>query len=152
MSLLVNQGSASGTELVAAALQHWKRAAVVGARTSGTDSIQTIIPLRQSGFVLILTTGRFLTPGGLGIDGTGITPDEVVEAPHGTRSLPAKTGSAQPDRDSIMTRTYNFSGRSAAQERHQELTRGGRRFGRLRKTPVLFSLFFRLRPVPASIP
>ena len=81
MSLLVNQGSASGTELVAAALQHWKRAAVVGARTSGTDSIQTIIPLRQSGFVLILTTGRFLTPGGLGIDGTGITPDVVVEAP-----------------------------------------------------------------------
>ena len=81
MSLLVNQGCASGTELVAAALQHWKRAVVVGSRTSGSDSIQTILPLRQSGFVLILTTGRFLTPAGLGIDGRGITPDVPVEAP-----------------------------------------------------------------------
>lgn len=77
MIVLVNTGSASASEIVAGALQDWGRAVILGTRTFGKGSVQTLLPL-SDGSGLRLTTARYYTPKGRSIQNTGIEPDIVV--------------------------------------------------------------------------
>ncbi len=77
--ILVNEGSASASEIVAGAIQDHKRGVIVGTQTFGKGSVQTILPM-PDGAGLRLTTARYYTPNGRSIQATGIVPD--VEVPH----------------------------------------------------------------------
>ena len=76
--ILVNGGSASASEIVAGALQDHRRAIILGTRTFGKGSVQTIIPLSGHGAIR-LTTARYYTPSGRSIQARGIDPDIVIE-------------------------------------------------------------------------
>nr|VFJ45384.1 MAG: carboxyl-terminal processing protease [Candidatus Kentron sp. DK]VFJ63508.1 MAG: carboxyl-terminal processing protease [Candidatus Kentron sp. DK] len=76
--VLVNEGSASASEIVAGALRDHKRALIVGSKTFGKGSVQTILPM-EGGDALKLTTARYFTPSGTSIQATGITPDIALE-------------------------------------------------------------------------
>jgi carboxyl-terminal processing protease len=83
MAVLVNTGSASASEIVAGALQDYKRAAIIGSRTFGKGSVQTIRPIGHDAAVK-LTTARYYTPSGRSIQARGIIPDFAVdETPDG---------------------------------------------------------------------
>lgn len=76
--VLVNGGSASASEIVAGALQDHKRAVILGTRTFGKGSVQTILPLNEK-TALKLTTARYFTPSGRSIQAEGVTPDIILE-------------------------------------------------------------------------
>ena len=78
--VLINGGSASASEIVAGALKDHRRAIVVGTKSFGKGSVQTVMPLRSNG-AMRLTTARYYTPSGRSIQALGVSPDIVVEQP-----------------------------------------------------------------------
>lgn len=98
--VLVNQGSASASEIVAGALQDHGRATVVGTRTFGKGLVQTVMPLSQ-GRAIKLTTSRYYTPSGDSIHETGITPDLYVEDTPGFPDL-SLTGTINREQDAQL--------------------------------------------------
>ena len=77
--VLINGGSASASEIVAGALQDHHRAIIVGTKSFGKGSVQTIIPLSSDGAAMRLTTARYYTPSGRSIQSLGVSPDILVK-------------------------------------------------------------------------
>lgn len=84
MVVLINSGSASASEIVAGALQDHRRAVVVGTKSFGKGSVQTVIPLKGDS-AMRLTTSRYYTPSGRSIQALGVAPDIIVEQPRAPR-------------------------------------------------------------------
>jgi carboxyl-terminal processing protease len=108
--VLVNAGSASASEIVAGALQDDKRAIIVGTRTFGKGSVQTIMPMSNGG-ALRLTTADYFTPNGKSIQDLGITPNIVV---HQGRFVRTGTGEIRLHEDDLEGHLANPDGLKAA--------------------------------------
>ncbi len=98
--VLVNGGSASASEIVAGALQDHRRAVVMGSKTFGKGSVQTILPMAND-TALKLTTARYFTPKGRSIQAEGIMPDIVL---HDVKLMAAEKSGVEPLKEADLTR------------------------------------------------
>jgi carboxyl-terminal processing protease len=98
--VLINGGSASASEIVAGALQDHRRAIIVGTKSFGKGSVQTVMPLRSDG-AMRLTTARYYTPSGRSIQALGVSPDIVVAQP---RRSPA----SEEEEETTSSRSSRF--------------------------------------------
>ena len=112
MVVLVNGGSASASEIVAGALQDHKRSVILGTKTFGKGSVQTILPLDDNS-ALRLTTARYYTPKGRSIQATGIVPDIVIE------SVPVQETKAE-EKKRLGVREENLPGHLQNQQEQKE--------------------------------
>ena len=113
MAVLINGGSASASEIVAGALQDHHRAILIGTRSFGKGSVQTIIPLAGHG-AMRLTTARYYTPSGRSIQAKGIDPDILVEAAKIERP-PAKDDKSATTADKKDDKPADDKDKSAAE-------------------------------------
>ncbi|KAB2959278.1 MAG: S41 family peptidase [Candidatus Methylomirabilis oxygeniifera] len=127
MVVLVNGGSASASEIVAGALQDWKRAVVLGTKTFGKGSVQTVVPL-SDGSGLRLTTAKYFTPKGRSIHGTGLVPDIIVEAPRPTMAK-AQVDPAEKESESGKERPERRQEKKISEEEGDVTLQIGKREG-----------------------
>ncbi len=117
MVVLVNGGSASASEIVAGALQDHHRATIMGTRTFGKGSVQTILPLSNN-TALKLTTARYFTPNGRSIQAKGIEPDVAVK--EDPDAVEAMLGIREVDLEGHLSNpTDGGAGKAAVQPNHQ---------------------------------
>ena len=133
--VLINGGSASASEIVSGALQDHKRATLIGTRSFGKGSVQTIMPLGENG-ALRLTTARYYTPSGRSIQAKGIEPDIKVleDVPDdlkgkddmkGEASLKGHLANGEEDTSRVAGLCpAEREGRQAADRRHRPAARG----------------------------
>jgi carboxyl-terminal processing protease len=95
--VLINGGSASASEIVAGALQDHRRAIIVGTKSFGKGSVQSVIPLRGDG-AMRLTTSRYYTPSGRSIQAMGVAPDIIVQQPPRAPATETASAETQPPR------------------------------------------------------
>lgn len=102
MIVLVNHGSASASEIVAAAMQDWGKAVVIGTTSFGKGSVQTILPL-SDGSGLRLTTAKYYTPKGKSIHSIGVQPDIVIDPKAIQMAKQEATGAEKGGKNSTNT-------------------------------------------------
>ena len=120
VAMLINGGSASASEIVAGALQDHHRAILMGTRSFGKGSVQTIIPLAGHG-AMRLTTARYYTPSGRSIQAKGIDPDIVVEAAK-IEQTPRKDDKAQDRRSRRQGQEADDDDKAKKPRREQQNT------------------------------
>jgi carboxyl-terminal processing protease len=109
LAVLVDGDSASGAEIVAGAIQDHARGRIVGERTYGKGSVQSVVPL-TGGSALKLTTSRFVMASGESIDGDGVAPDVLVSGADGPRYVPGAEFPAAIDADAQLEQALRAIG------------------------------------------
>jgi carboxyl-terminal processing protease len=111
--VLINEGSASASEIVAGAIQDHRRGIILGTKSHGKASVQTIFPLKD-GSALRLTTSKYFTPNGRSIHGEGITPDVVV--PFEEPPAPDEKDKKDTSADNVFRELEKVDGKDAKEE------------------------------------